>query len=41
MKKIVFKNFKVVCWRCHGMTTIELPSGDCKDCPVCKGKGYL
>lgn len=31
----------ITCHICHGMKTIELPNGDTKQCPACKGKGYL
>lgn len=43
MKKVIdfLKHFRQSCWRCHGMGQIELPSGDVKTCPVCKGKGML
>lgn len=40
MKKLIRK-FLRACWRCHGMGVIELPNGETKDCPVCKGKGMV
>jgi hypothetical protein len=40
MKKII-KFLRKACWKCHGMSVIELPNGDTIVCNICKGKGML
>lgn len=40
MKKLI-KSFIASCGLCFGMGHQELPNGDTRLCPKCKGKGLI
>lgn len=41
IKKWIVKTYLRTCGRCFGTGVIELPNGDTKECPICKGKGFI
>jgi DnaJ-class molecular chaperone len=36
-----FTQYLTTCRTCHGLGFIEAQGGETKECPVCKGKGFI